>query len=149
MAKTKTNQLHRVDIRGMDIDDNSKAVQISIDNYSCYVNLKTTPCHYGKVRYWFECPYCCGRAAVLYLGCSGLACQKCYALAYPIENKSKAHRAVESGFKVRKRLKWKDGCIGDIGTGKPKGMHWSTYQKLMVRHSKYAKLYWGSIGQYC
>ncbi len=102
------------------------------------------PCNYGKVRYWFECPYCFRQVGVLYLGGSGLACRKCYRLAYPIENKLKSDRAGESGFKVRNRLKWEGGYIGDRGTGKPKGMHWSTYQELMSRHSKYAKLYWGN-----
>ena len=101
MAKTKTNQLRRVDIRGMNISVNAAALIIDGKR----IELTTTACNYGKSRYWFACPYCSGRVAVLYLGKSGLGCRKCYRLAYPVENKTRSDRAIDGGFKIRGRLR--------------------------------------------
>jgi hypothetical protein len=45
-------------------------------------NLVTTPCHYGGVRYWFECPRCEGRVAKLYENNDNFYCRKCLGLEY-------------------------------------------------------------------
>ena len=56
--------------------------------------ISTTSCHYGGLRYWFECSaynkgaYCGRRVAKLYL-CSGsnyFACRHCYNLSYESRN---------------------------------------------------------------
>lgn len=31
------------------------------------IRTTATPCRYGGARTWFECPVCCGRAAVLFM----------------------------------------------------------------------------------
>lgn len=48
------------------------------------IRITTTPCNYGGVRYWFECPDCGRRAGKLYLpGSPGrFACRKCHNLTY-------------------------------------------------------------------
>ena len=144
MAKAKTNQLRRVDIRGINIGDNATAVEYKIDGWTYRVNLTTTPCNYGKARYWFVCRYCNGRKATLYLGNSGLACRKCYRLAYPVENKTRSDRAIDGAFKINDRLKFKGdiSCLGD----KPKGMHWKTFNRLIEKRDDYSAIFWGSLG---
>ena len=45
------------------------------------VNLDITPCHFGGIRYWFKCPGCNRRVAILYSG--GIyACRRCKNLCY-------------------------------------------------------------------
>ncbi|MEK7153190.1 MAG: hypothetical protein AAB834_04530, partial [Patescibacteria group bacterium] len=52
------------------------------------VNLITTPCHYGGVRYWFICPltkngsHCGRRVGVLYLCGKYYGCRYCCNIAY-------------------------------------------------------------------
>lgn len=96
MTKTKTNQLQRVDIRGVSVGDNATAIEYDINGQFHRADLTTTVCNYGKVRYWFVCPYCEKRRAILYLGNSGLACRTCYRLCYSIENKTKSNRAIDN-----------------------------------------------------
>ena len=55
------------------------------------VALCTTPCNYGKVRYWFRCPglkgkACRDRVGVLYWLDGRLACRKCHNLTYKVRN---------------------------------------------------------------
>ncbi len=52
------------------------------------VNLTTTPCRYGGVRYWFICPltkngsYCGRRVGVLYICGKYYGCRYCCGVAY-------------------------------------------------------------------
>ncbi len=48
------------------------------------VRLVTTPCHYGGIRWWFECPGCRRRVGKLYIPPQGgrFACRHCYDLSY-------------------------------------------------------------------
>ena len=144
MAKAKTNQLQRVDIRGLVISsDKAKAIECEIDGWTYRADLTTTPCNYGKARYWFVCRYCKGRKAVLYVGNSGLACRKCYGLSYSIENKTRSDRAIDGAFKINQRLGF-DGdidCLGD----KPKGMHWKTFNRLIEKRDDYSAIFWGNV----
>ena len=142
MAKAKTNQLRRVDIRGMNIGDNAIAAEINGQR----IELTTTLCNYGKSRYWFVCPYCKGRKAVLYFGGSGLACRTCYRLCYSVENKTRSDRAIDGAFKINDRLKF-DGAI-DCWGDKPKGMHKKTFNRLLEKRDDYSAICWGYIGLY-
>jgi hypothetical protein len=54
-------------------------------NYA--INLTTTPCRYGGVRYWFSCPRCKRRCGCLYLpltqsNSTRFYCRKCHDLTY-------------------------------------------------------------------
>lgn len=144
MAKAKTNQLRRVDIRGMNIGENTCGMRVSVGNYSTFLDVTSTPCNYGKARYWFVCPYCKGRKATLYLGNSGLACRKCYRLAYPVENKTRSDRAIDGAFKINDRLKFEGAidCWGD----KPKGMHEKTFNRLLAKREDYSDIFLCNLG---
>ena len=57
-------------------------------DYDYQVSLVTTPCNFGGVRYWFGCPSCGRRVAVLYLapGDVYFRCRHCNNLSYHSRN---------------------------------------------------------------
>ena len=59
-------------------------------DYDYQVSLVTTPCNFGGVRYWFACPGCWERVAVLYLapGDVYFRCRHCNNLSYHSRNSS-------------------------------------------------------------
>jgi hypothetical protein len=60
-------------------------------DYDYIVSLVTTDCNFGGVRYWFGCPLCGRRAAVLYLapGDVHFECRLCNNLSYWSRNRCK------------------------------------------------------------
>ena len=58
-------------------------------DYDYQVSLVTTPCNFGGVRYWFGCPHCGRRVAVLYLapGDVYFRCRHCNNLSYHSRNR--------------------------------------------------------------
>ena len=58
--------------------------------YDNEVSLITTPCNLGGVRYWFACPSCGRRVAVLYLAPGNVyfRCRNCNNLSYQSRNTS-------------------------------------------------------------
>lgn len=103
------------------------------------VKLQTTPCHYGGLRYWFTCPAdgCGRRVAILYSAGKYFACRHCYQLAYQSQRENKGDRGHRGANKIRARLGWAVG-IANPPEGKPKGMHWRTYNRLMLKQLRYA-----------
>ena len=103
------------------------------ENYP--VHLTTTPCHMGGERHWFLCPArgCGKRVAVIYGG-GIFACRKCYQLAYPSQREDAGDRAARRAHRIRDRLGWPGGVLEGGGWGKPKGMHWRTYERLSDEH---------------
>lgn len=103
------------------------------------VMLSWTACHYGGQRAWFVCPAkgCGQRVALLYLGESGVfACRHCYQLAYACQREVSYERTTRRANRIRKQLGWEPGIFNGKGD-KPKGMHWKTYQKLVMSHDEY------------
>jgi hypothetical protein len=103
------------------------------------VSLDWTPCNYGGRRAWFRCPAAgCGRrVALLYLGNAGIfACRHCYQLAYECERENTDDRATRQADKIREHLGWDAGILNLKG-GKPKGMHWRTFERLDARHDAF------------
>ena len=97
------------------------------------VQTHTTPCHLGGQRYWFTCPRCRKRAAVIYAPGRYFACRQCGGLGYATQKEGVGDRASTKAEKLRKRMGWEAGIFNGDG-GKPKGMHWKTYQRLMSHH---------------
>ena len=94
-------------------------------------NIVSTPCFYGGFRCWFRCGYCDRRVRFLYFKNKkhvlSLACRTCHNLPYQSQNRSFSDRILEKRRKINKKL----GSTGDGWPSKPKGMHTSTYDKLM------------------
>jgi len=102
-------------------------------NYPIYIDW--TSCHFGGKRPWFLCPAAgCGRrVAILYCGAI-FACRHCYNLAYACQSETIHDRELRRVEKIRDRLGWKPGILSRTGS-RPKGMHLSTYMKLVNEHN--------------
>jgi hypothetical protein len=89
----------------VNINGNEKYVRFiytQTDNYSgekteydYKVKILETKCHYGGVRYWFQCPlskkgvYCGKRVGVLYKDGDYFGCRNCYELTYSSRNENR------------------------------------------------------------
>ena len=100
------------------------------------VRLEWTACTLGGRRAWFLCPAdgCGRRVALLYLGGAGIfACRHCYRLAYACQRETADHRAMRRADSIRERLGWQAGIL-NVNGGKPRGMHWRTFNRLTAEH---------------
>lgn len=100
------------------------------------IRLDWIPCPGGWFRPWFVCPRCGRRCALLYLS-SLPACRHRYGLVYPSRRKPADDRAIRRAERIRARLGWKPD-IANPGSGKPKFMHWRTYERLKAEHAAFA-----------
>jgi hypothetical protein len=104
------------------------------------VRLDWTNCTLGGRRAWLLCPArgCGRRVALLYIGGSGIfACRHCYKLAYASQRETTDDRAMRRAGKIREILGWEPG-IANLEGGKPKGMHWCTFERLKAEHAAFA-----------
>ncbi len=107
------------------------------ESYPVY--LDTTPCHMGGERHWFLCPVRgCGRRAAILHGGAIFACRHCYQLAYPSQREKPGERAARRADRIRDKLDWPGGILEGGDWGKPKGMHWRTYERLCREHDALA-----------
>ena len=103
------------------------------------VRLEWTACTLGGRRVWFLCPAngCGRRVALLYIGGAGIfACRHCYRLAYACQRETADDRAMRRADNIRERLGWQAGIANPSG-GKPKGMHWRTFERLTAEHDAF------------
>lgn len=102
--------------------------------HSYTIHLSTTAPHYGGSRYWFNCPSCSKRVSVLY--CAGLyVCRHCLSVPYSSQLQQPIDRLFSRVEAIRARLSWRAGIAHGYGA-KPKGMHHSTYDRLLTEHDK-------------
>lgn len=103
-------------VSAMDGDNNVRFQYITTDrstgektDYDYKVQLTTTPCNFGGVRYWFICPlsrngvYCGRRVGKLYKapGAKYFGCRHCYDLSYESRNESRLGRFGGIGFPLK------------------------------------------------
>lgn len=98
------------------------------------VYLDWTVCGLGGRRAWFRCPArgCGRRVAVLYGGAI-FACRHCHRLVYDSQREQCDDRMSRRAEKIRQRLGWEPSILNGDG-GKPKGMHWRTFERLQQEH---------------
>jgi hypothetical protein len=97
----------------------------------CAVRLDWTPCALGGQRVWWRCPGAgCGRRVAVLYGGRVFACRHCHGLAYRSQRETESDRVRRRAMTSRKRLGWPAGILLNNG-GKPKGMHWRTYWRLL------------------
>ena len=101
------------------------------------VLLTWTECNYGGKRPWWLCPGCDRRVALLYSGDGWYACRQCRHLAYRSQRETQEDLASRRVNRVRDKLGWPRGILNPSG-GKPKGMHWKTYLRLVSQHTAYS-----------
>ncbi len=93
-----------------------------------------TTCNYGGSRRWFLCPKCGKRVAVLYEHGHFFHCRHCVKLPYGVEQESKHDRATRRCWKLREGLKESGSLFEPIPLWtRPKGMHWSTFWRIVER----------------
>jgi hypothetical protein len=92
------------------------------------VEVTSTPCNFGRERVWFVCPGCGRRCAILY----PWACRTCSGGRYESELLSPENRLMRKAFALRRRLGQTSGGLFGFFPDKPKGLHWSTYNRLVA-----------------
>ncbi len=83
----------RVDYTITDRDDNKA-------NYDYGIQLTTTPCSLGGVRFWFICRQCSNRVGTLFITTSQtrFACRECCNLSYESRNEARLCRPGGIGY---------------------------------------------------
>lgn len=109
---------------------------------SQWVQITTTPCHFGGVRYWFLCPSCNRRCAILY----PQFCRICGDGRYEVELLIPAHRRITKAIRLRRRLGQTSGGIVAPFPKKPKWMRWHTYLNLRAKSEAHEKQFWAGEG---
>lgn len=99
-----------------------------------FIDLTTTQPYLGGSRCWFECPSCERRCRILYGG-RRFRCRKCLGLTYESQHEDAVGRATSQAHKLRDRL-GQHGSLADPFPQKPKGMRWSTYERLRTRDAE-------------
>ena len=111
------------------------------------VYLEWTDLNFGGRRAWFRCPaQGCGRRVAILFGGSIFACRHCHKLAYACQRETDDERAMRRADTIRRRLGWGAGIANPEG-GKPKGMHWRTYQRLKAEQDAYASASWAGMAE--
>lgn len=101
------------------------------------IQLTWTACNYGGHRAWWLCPSCGRRVALLYSGQGSYACRHCFNLAHRSQRETEEDLAARRANKLRRRLGWNVGILNSP-SGKPKGMHWRTFERLRASHDQHA-----------
>jgi hypothetical protein len=99
------------------------------------ISLDWTACNFGGQRPWFVCPGAgCGRRVALLYGLGRyFLCRHCYDLAYESQRENEMTRALRQAQAIRERLGGSANMTKPFPE-KPKGMHWSTYERLWWEH---------------
>lgn len=100
------------------------------------IRYEDTPCHFGGTRKWFVCPSCGQRVGVLGSETGLFLCRHCNQLPYASQSEGKIDRMIRARDKLGKRIFHGDG---NYEFCKRKGMHRTTYEKLLKR---YCELDW-------
>lgn len=102
--------------------------------YHYDIKLTTTTPNYGGKRYWWKCPNCGKRVAVLY--CAGYyVCRHCIGAKYETQHLQPIDRQFKRISTLRERLGWYGGIAYGKGE-KPLKMHNRTYQQLVNEHDR-------------
>lgn len=108
--------------------------------YQYSIQLSKSACHYGGHRYWWLCPKCSQRVSVLY--CAGsYVCRHCINANYGSQLQQPIDRLFSRLHKIRQCLGWQAGIAHGIGE-RPKGMHHSTYDRLVNEHDQLSAKVW-------
>lgn len=111
------------------------------------ISFDRTRCNYGGFRWWFLCPRCYRRVAVLYGAGKYFLCRHCHGLTYGSQQETMADRLMRKARKIRKQLGG-GNSLADPFPLKPKNMHWETYHRLRyeAERANYAScLIWGKL----
>ncbi len=99
-------------------------------DYTVY--LRSTPCNFGGVRWWWVCPLTGATVAKLYLppGAKTFAARDAYRLPYRSQRETRIDRTHARKAKVIKTLGGNYDNYDGYFPERPKGMHKKTYNRL-------------------
>lgn len=123
---SQTSQMICDFAQAMRVSDIDLSGELSVYVLGHRVAVESTPCHFGGVRFWFLCPFCERRCAVIYKK----GCRLCANGRYRSESLSPKARLLHKTLKRRKRLGQSRGGLTVRFPPKPKWMHESTYERL-------------------
>lgn len=111
-----------------------------------YIRVTSTPCNYGKHRYWFLCPNhgCDKRVAKLYLANGVFHCRHCHQLNYQIQQCPKRYVAKLNMQRMRIKLGWpldRDQVPFIKKVHKPLNKNKRTFQAMVAKHDEYERQY--------
>jgi hypothetical protein len=95
---TATIEPHSMRLRLLYVQTNRQSGEKQEFDYT--VNLASTLCNFGEIRYWFLCPLikngikCDRRVGVLYKGGDYFGCRHCYNLSYQSRNENPRFRGL-------------------------------------------------------
>ena len=101
------------------------------------VQLNGIDCHLGGFRWYFLCPLCRKRAAVLYSSDEGFLCRKCNHLAYEGQNEPKSVRG--GIYRVFHLADKEERLINQVKRTHYNGCPTKKYRKLLQMQSGYAE----------
>ena len=128
------DHLPAVDADSVVLDYRSRSNSDEWQDMHYPVYLAWSGCNYGGRRGWWLCPAAgCGRRVAVLYGGKVYACRHCHKLAYQTQREQAHDRAGSRADTIRKRLGWEAGILNLPG-GKPKGMHWRTFERLQAAH---------------
>ncbi len=94
--------------------------------------------HFGGERIWLVCPGCRQRCSVLYGG-RRFYCRRCVKLPYASQHEQAGDRMLRRAQAIRRRLGGSASTL-DPFPAKPKGMRWTTYQRLQTKAEDWTKV---------
>ena len=128
--------------------DGVLTLQYAIDSQSIkqHIRVTSTPCNYGKHRYWFLCPNngCGKRVAKLYLANSVFHCRHCHQLNYQIQQCPKRYVAKLNMQRMRIKLGWpldRETVPFLKKIYKPLNKNQKTFQAMVEKHDEYERQY--------
>lgn len=120
------------------------------EDFDYNVQLATSPCYYGGVRYWFVCPLvkdgipCQRRVGILYQAGKYFGCRHCYSLTYESRNQNRRgsffalHQSVDI---LLKRDELEDSVKRKYYAGKPtkRYLRWLRMNYRLYEYSQQIK----------
>lgn len=106
--------------------------------------VRTEARPFGGFRYWFLCPECARRCAILYI-VPELRCRLCTGAHYKSEAFSPKDRRLHAAFKLRKKLGQSHGGIIAPFPQKPKWMRWHTYYRIKAKAVQNEQRIWREV----
>jgi hypothetical protein len=111
------------------------------------VRLDTTHCHYGGQRYWFRCPRCDRRTAVIYIVDRPFRCRVCLRLGYHSQRQTVVDRRLDHWQTLLCRLGG-SGSTLEEPRPRPKGMQRRVYRRLRREIERARFRFWTSVAKY-
>lgn len=94
------------------------------------IGIAWESCRFGGQRPYMRCPGCDQLVETIYL-IGNARCRTCHRLVYPSQRERELDRACRKVRKIRERIGVDLCALDGPCYGKPKGMHWKTFDRVL------------------